>query len=269
MWAGVVRNWRQLLLAVSLCWLTGCFGGTQNPSYFPWLFPFGDVIETHAKPPGPGYYSNFDPNAVRLEVRPVSSVDPVQTQHVIIATVYDGTGTPRRGRRVEWKLSGVGHIVEVDESGCLPGRGWDVDGKNAVSYTSYHTHQLTRGNVAPNDDFVIRPGQTWCRVTSPVEGDTFVTVYAPGIANWDNDVKYVNVRWVDALWEFPAPAQERAGGKHVFTTKVFRYTDKQPLANYRVRYRITGGPPAVLSPHGGQESVAVTDLNGLAHVTIE
>ncbi len=53
MWAGVVRNWRQLLLAVSLCWLTGCFGGTQNPSYFPWLFPFGDVIETHAKPPVP------------------------------------------------------------------------------------------------------------------------------------------------------------------------------------------------------------------------
>src|SRR3712207_8109044 len=49
---GVVRTWRQALLAAGLCLLTGCFGVSQNPSYFPYLHPFGDVIQTHAKPPG-------------------------------------------------------------------------------------------------------------------------------------------------------------------------------------------------------------------------
>ena len=168
MWANGLRICRAVLLAASLCWLSGCFGGSQNPSYFPWLFPTGDIIQTHAKPPGFGYYANFDPYAIRLEVRPLSSVDPVQTQHVIVATVYDASGKPRRDRRVEWKLSGVGHILEVDESGCLPGRGWDLDGKNAVSYTNYGTHTMSRGNINPRDDFELRPGQTWCVVTSPV-----------------------------------------------------------------------------------------------------
>jgi len=268
MWANGLRICRAVLLAASLCWLSGCFGGSQNPSYFPWLLPTGDIIQTHAKPPGHGYYANFDPYAVRLEVRPLSSIDPVQTQHVIVATVYDAAGKPRRDRRVEWKLSGVGHILEVDESGCLPGRGWDLDGKNAVSYTNYGTHTMSRGNINPRDDFELRPGQTWCVVTSPVEGDTFVTVYAPEISNWDKRMAVVNVRWVDALWEFPAPAQARSGTQHVFTTKVFRYTDKQPLANYRVRYRITGGPPAVLLPSQTQEAVVVSDLGGLAQVAI-
>ena len=48
-----------LLLAASLCLLSGCFGVTHNPSYFPHLFPFGDIIRTHGKPPGYGYWSQF------------------------------------------------------------------------------------------------------------------------------------------------------------------------------------------------------------------
>ncbi len=97
--------------------LSGCFGGNENPSYFPYLLPFGDVIQTHAKPISPGYYANFDPHAVRLEVRPLESTNQVRTQYVLIATVYDEKGQPRRNRRVEWMLEGVGNLIEVDESG--------------------------------------------------------------------------------------------------------------------------------------------------------
>src|SRR5713101_5753882 len=237
-----------LLLAAGISLLPGCLGITQNPSYFPHLLPTEDIIRTHAKPPGPSYYANFDPHAVRLEVRPLESTNPVRTQHVLIATVYDENGKPRRHRRVEWMLEGVGNIIEVDESGVFPGRGYKVDNKYAVSYTDYCDHRITRGNNNPNDDFVIRPGQTWCVISSGVEGDTHVTVYCPEINDWDRHKVFVTKHWVDAEWTMPPPAVNRVGTEHTFTTNIFKHTDHQPLANYRVRYRIMDGPAAVFLP---------------------
>jgi uncharacterized repeat protein (TIGR01451 family) len=261
-------RWCLVLLAVSPALLAGCFGVSQNPSYFPHLLPTGDIIRTHAKPPGPSYYTNFDPHAVRLEVRPLVGTNPVRTQLVLIATVYDEKGEPRRNRRVEWMVEGVGNIVEVDESGIFPGRGYKVDNHYAVSYTNYKEHRITRGNINPSDDFVLRPGQSWCVISSAVEGDTHVTVYAPEIADWDKHKVFVTNHWVDAGWTLPPPASDRAGAEHVFTTNIFRHTDRQPLANYRVRYRIVDGPPAVFLPSRTQEAVVVSDLRGNAHVTL-
>jgi uncharacterized repeat protein (TIGR01451 family) len=264
-----LRRWCSILvLLVSAGLVSGCFGVAHNPSYFPHLLPFGDIIQTHAKPTGSSYYSNFDPHAVRLEVRPLVATNPVRTQHVLVATVYDEKGKPRRARRIEWMVEGVGNIVEVDESGCFPGRGYKVDNRYAVSYTNYREHRITRGNTDPNDDFVIRPGQSWCVISSAVEGDTHVTVYAPEIADWGKHKVFATNHWVDAEWGLPPSASERSGAQHVFTTHVFRHTDKQPLAKYRVRYRIVDGPPAVFLPSQTQEAVAVSDLRGDASVTI-
>jgi uncharacterized repeat protein (TIGR01451 family) len=256
------------LLAALACCSSGCFGGNSNPSYFPYLLPFGDVIPTHAKPISPGYYANFDPHAVRLEIRPLEGTNQVRTQYVLIATVYDEKSQPRRNRRVEWMLEGVGNILEVDESGVTAGRGYKTGPKHAVSYTACNEHSFTRGNDNPADDFVIRPGQTWCVITSAVEGDTHITAYAPAIANWDKAKVFATCRWVDANWEFPPPAAVRAGSEHVFTTKVFRHTDHQALAKYRVRYKILDGPAAIFKPGGTTEDVAVSNLDGNAHVTI-
>ncbi len=265
--------WRTLrpafgVLALSFVALCGCFGVSQNPSYFPRLLPTGDIIRTHAKPPGWGYFTNFDPHACRLEVRPLDGTNPVRTSHVLIATVYDEHGKPRRNRRVEWMLEGVGNIVEVDESGYFPGRGYKVDNKYAVSYTDYCEHRVTRGTDNPNDDFVIRPGQTWCVISSAVEGDTYVTAYAPEIASWPAHKVVVTKHWVDAEWIMPQPAANRAGTEHTFVTNVFRHTDKQPLANYKVRYRVLDGPPAMFLPSRTQEFVAVSDLSGNAAATL-
>ena len=68
---------------------------------------------------------------------------------MLIATVYDEEGQPRRKRRVEWMLEGVGNIVEVDESGYTLSRGSKVDNKYAISYTDYLEHTITRGNDNP------------------------------------------------------------------------------------------------------------------------
>jgi uncharacterized repeat protein (TIGR01451 family) len=246
----------------------GCFGVSQNPNYFPHLLPDGDIIRTHAKPPGPSYFADFDPHACRLAVKPLEATNPVRTQHVFIATVLDDTGQARRDRRVEWMLEGVGNIIEVDESGLMPGRGYKVNNQYAVSYTACKEHTISRGNGNPADDFVVHPGQTWCVISSAVEGDSHVTVYAPEIHNWDNHKVFVTKHWVDADWIFPKPAINRAGTTHIFTTTICRHTDHQPLANYRVRYRILDGPPGFFLPDRTQETVAISDLSGHASVTL-
>lgn len=260
-----------LLVCLTLC-APGC--NTHNPSYFPYLLPFGDIVPTHAKPVGSGYYANFDPYAVRLEVRPLKDANgqdvtnQTRTQHVLIATVYDDKGQPRRGRRVEWMIEGAGHILEVDEAGYLPGRGYKTSDKHGVSYTNHGENRITRGDENKLNDFMIRPGQTWCVLSSSVEGDTHVTVYAPGIADWQRNKVYTTIRWVDAIWEFPQPAQRPVGAEHTFVTKLFRATTRQPLAGYRVRYRIKDGPAAYFLPDKTQEFTAVSDLSGNAEAKI-
>jgi uncharacterized repeat protein (TIGR01451 family) len=263
-----IRSWCTVLLAMFSFALTGCPGVSHNPSYFPDLGCFGDIVRTHAKPGGPAYFSDFDKHACKIECLPLDATNPVHTQHVLIATVFDETGQPRRRRRVEWMLEGVGEIVEVDESGIFPGRGYKVDNKYAVSYTDYFEHRICAHNGNPNDDFVIKPGQSWCIITSAIEGDSHVIAYAPEIANRDKHKVFVVKHWVDAEWVWPQPAVNRFGTTHVFTTKVFRHSDGAPLTGYRVRYKILDGPPAEFLPQRSQTAEAITGLDGAANVTI-
>ena len=266
-WRG--KSARRLLLALALMILaaaTGCLGEPENPSVFPYWLPAGPIIRTHAKPPGKGNFANFDPDAVRLEVRPLCSTNPVRSQHLVIATVLDEKGVARRKRRVEWMLEGAGNIVEVDERGYLAGRGYKVDNKYAVSYTDYFEHTFTRGNDDPNDDFVIQPGQTWCIISSAVEGDTQLTVYAPEIYDHDKRTVVVTTHWVDAQWQFPQSAAVRAGTVHTLSTNVYRHSDRSPLPNFRVRYTLLdGGPSAQLLPSQSNQVMITSDVNGNAN----
>jgi len=269
-WSAMLRGWRFWTVgavgAVVAAILAGCTA--HNPVYFPALLSPGEIQPTHAKPRGRGYFEDFDPHARQLVVRPCEGTSPVKTERVLIATLYDDKGQPRRGRRIEWLLEGQGNIVEVDESGFLAGRGYKQDNKYAVSYTDYFEHCFTRGNSDPNDDFVIRPGQSWCVITSAVEGDTHVTVYAPEIHDWKASKVFVDQHWVDAEWTWPPPTARRTGTEHTFLTTVYRHSDHRPLAGYRVRYRLIDGPPAVFAQTRGNEAVAITDLSGNAGVTL-
>jgi hypothetical protein len=223
-------------------------------------------VQTHAKPIGPGYYANFDPNAVELAVQPTATTSPVGSQVVILATVRSAEGSPQRNRRVEWMVTN-GNLVEVDESGVFPGRG-GIDGKRGFSFTGDCEQRITRGNAVKADDIMVRPGQSWCIVSAADEGDTHVQVVVPGIFNWDKRMKTAVIHWVNATWEFPPPATAKSPSTHELVTKIVRSTDRQPLANYRVRYKIISGPQAVLLPTMGEEQLTVSDQNGLAKVSI-
>ncbi len=200
------------LLALSSC---GCFGGAANPSYFPFYLPPGDVIETHAKPAGQGYFNDFDPKAASIEVTPTTCSAAVNSDHVLIATVFDADGLPRRKRRVEWILEGPGEILEVDESGILPGRGYLSSNQRAVSYTGLRGHSFERGTRNPSDDFRVEAGQTWCIVRSAKPGETVVTAYAPAIHNHDKRTATARVTWAaggsGGGGDFPPPQVVRTG----------------------------------------------------------
>ncbi|MBA4066267.1 MAG: hypothetical protein C0501_21635 [Isosphaera sp.] len=251
-------------------------GCSYNPGYFPYLIPGGPVAESHAKPGGPGYFRNFDPKACKLLVTPDGQVNaPLGTAVVLVGTVADDDGQPRRSRRVEWLLDGPGAIVEADESGLYPGRGYKKDNRYAVTHTNYTAKTITRGNDDPGDDVAVAAGQTFCVVSSAVPGETVVTAYAPEVFNWANNRVTVRIVWGDGRFSFPAPAVVRSGGEHTLATVATAAADPVP-GGYRVRYRVLDGPPAVLvgrsgtsqSGAGGKEAEATTDADGRAAVRL-
>ncbi len=253
-----------LVVLAALCCApaAGCFGLSTNPSYFPYLLPFEDIITTHDKPIWPGNDANFDPKANTLVLMPVEGTSRVRTQHVLLATVYDKAGNPLRNRTVKWEIEGVGSIIEVDSEGVVPGRGHAITDKYGVGYTRWHEQRITRGNANAADDFMVRPGQTYLVITLPVEGDTYVTAYAPGIYDWEKRVVHTTIRWADVHWEFPTPGVARFGTEHVFTMRLMRFTDRRPLQGYEVRYKILDGPPAMFLPNRGQEIIVRSNADG-------
>jgi uncharacterized repeat protein (TIGR01451 family) len=258
------------LLAGGLLALAGC--RDHMPHAFTWPGG-GDVTQSHAKPPEGGYYTNWDPFAVSLEVEPLEDVNPVRTQHVLVATVRDKDGKPLPNRRVEWIVhegpDSVGEIVEVDESGWRNGRGYIMDNHRAVSHTNNCDHVLDRGNDDPSDDVNLTKGQTWCVITSPMEGDTFITVYCPGIYDWSKHKVFVVKHWYDVRWTFPPPATNPVGTTHDVVTLVVKASDGTYIPNHAVTYKILDGPAATLEPGGGQTARVMTDAQGTAKVTIK
>ena len=124
--------------------------------------------------------------------------------------------------------------------------------------------RLTRGTPTPADDVIVHRGQTWVTVTSPVEGTSYVTAFAPGVYGWDRHQQTAMIHWLDAQWQFPPPAINAAGTRHVFTTMVMRQSDQSPRAGWIVRYTISGGPPAAFAATGGPTVEVQTDATGRA-----
>ena len=200
--------------------------------------------------------------AASIDVSPAVAVNPVRTQHVLVATVRDAAGNPVSGERVEWILGGesVGAIVDVDG-------GEKVDNGYAMSTTASKSYTLDRGNANPADDVTIGPGQTWAVVTSSTEGTSNIVAYAPGIANWDSHTAFATKNCMDVTWEWPVDATNRVGSPHVFSTRVLRYSDGTPLVGYIVNYEILSGPAGSFQG-GGQTISAKTDSAGVASATL-
>lgn len=273
-----LRTRRAVLLGAAalalwpLGWACGCASGR-----LPRIDPTGErifapaAVEFEAQPGLPEYCHN-----AALRVSPRKVVAPLGSEVVVLASVCGPDGYMYANQRVEWSLAegSVGHFVAVNERTLLdalfnwsssPGK---VDPRFAVSSTSSRFVVLTRGTPQRDDDVTVLRGQAWVSLTSPLEGTSYVTAYAPSVYAWDQRQQTAIIHWVDAQFAFPPPAIVGSGGRHVFTTTVTRHTDAAPLEGWRVRYQIRAGPTAGFAPDGATATEVITDRLGQASVEI-
>ena len=129
-----------------------------------------------------------------VELSPLEDTNPTKTQHTFIATVRDQDGRPVPNVQVHWILArtgdAVGDIVAYDDQDLGDGTSMPLtrktDNQYAVSYTNEKPVVLDRGNSWVADeaawrDFEVGAGQSWCTITSPVEGDSHMIAYVPEI----------------------------------------------------------------------------------------
>ncbi len=111
----------------------------------------------------------------------------------MFAAVCDGKGHLQPYERVEWMLDqgSVGSFVSVADPirpfyiDMVSSKPKKIDNNYAVSETLPKNVILTRGTPNINDDMVMPRGYTWVTVTSPREGVSYITAYAPDVYSWD------------------------------------------------------------------------------------
>ena len=220
----------------------------------------------------PGPFSASNTSAIT--VAPGEIVAPINSEVVIVSTVYGPTGQPMPGRRVEWMIAqgGVGEFVTLadrDETSFghsvrnLPKK---VNNTFAIGESSAVNTLITRGTPSRADDVALTVGQTWITATSTIEGTSHVTAFGPDVHSWDRRRSTATISWVDAKWVPPPPAVVKTGDKHLLTTTVTRQTDGTPLVGWRVRYEILNQPvgTAATSSEGSQVIEVTTNDSGKA-----
>jgi uncharacterized repeat protein (TIGR01451 family) len=231
-------------------------------------------------PPNERYFDDplgplpWDDVAVLIE--PHELVAPVGSEVVVIAGVLGPDGYLRTNRRLEWSITpgSVGQFVSIEPGGftdlLLGDFTWPhiVNATTAIGDTSRSNVLLNRGAPTRENDKYVRRGEGWISLTSPLEGTSYVNVVAPEIHNWDARRKTAVVHWVDAVAQYPPPAINPAGTKHVFTTTVAHSSNQSPCENWIVRYEIIDGPPAGFLPSGAASAEVRTNPAGQASVEI-
>ena len=217
----------------------------------------------------------WDDAAVLIEPnRPVMA--PVGTEVVLVAGVVGQDGYLRTNRRLEWTIApgGVGYFVAVEKGDfvdLLVGDfNWPrkIDSSTVIGSTSRSNVRLNRGSCSPDDITLVRRGQGWVSLTSPVEGTSNVTVVAPDVYGWRERLQSTAVHWIDVAVQYPPPAINPAGTKHTFTTTLVRPSTQTPCEKWLVRYEIVGGPAAGFSPDGATSIEVPTNAVGQASVEI-
>jgi uncharacterized repeat protein (TIGR01451 family) len=220
-----------------------------------------------------------DKEPAQIKLDPVADINPVKTQHTLVATVLDKKGNPVGSQRVDWILARgtqcVGDIVEHDDMGAIIGSTKEVVRKLSNNYTISYTNEgpviLTMGNTDPKDDVRMTPGQSWLTITSPVEGETHIIAFCPAIKNANNHKAFAIKYWVDAKITWPEDAVNKVGTPHTFSLKLIKASTSAPLTGYLVNWTLEeSGPDAYLGDKAGNKMVqGQTDEQGDAHVVLQ
>lgn len=186
----------------------------------------------------------------QLLLTPTRIVAPVGGEVILLAGICGKDEYLVTNEPIEWMLApdSVGQFVQVgDDAKGQTKSFWKrntdpvvekLDNDFARGRTSREAGTITRGTATPSDDLPIRKGQTWISLTSPSEGVSKVTAFAPESDVWDKRRQTATIYWVDASWQFPQ-AQFAASGQPVtLVTKVMRRDNIVPAKDWIVRYRV-------------------------------
>jgi uncharacterized repeat protein (TIGR01451 family) len=215
------------------------------------------------------------PAGPQIRVTPGHIVAPVCTEVIVAAGLCDPKGYYLTGQPLEWMLSpdSVGHIVQVGHEtrtslvSHFRGSPHKVGTNYVRAFTSRIAQTIDRGTPNPLDDVSLARGQSWISVSSPSEGTTHVTVWAPGEKDWQRRRATARIHWIDAKWSFPAPQAVRLGQAARLTTRVMR-SGGAPVAGWLVRYDVLDGPEASFVPSGGRSAEVATLANGTASIDV-
>jgi uncharacterized repeat protein (TIGR01451 family) len=228
------------------------------------------TVETTEFPGPPRFW-----NQAGLVISPARSLAQVGTEVPVFAGVCDDKGQLEPYEKIEWLLdhSGVGSFVSVSEAyrpfylDIFSSKPKKIDNNYAWAETLPVNVILTRGTPQITDDMVMPRGYTWVTVTSPREGISYVTAFAPDVYSWEARERSSTIYWIDAEWTFPEPACVPIGEHAMLTTCVRRHTTKAPVSDWIVKYCITGGVEATF--HDGSKSTEIaTDAEGRSTVEI-
>ncbi len=272
-WQAIARAWPCLGLCCALV-----AGGCAN-CQLPRIDPSGErlFLPCNAPPQAPGALpaAVVAPGVIGqwgISVSPSQVIAPVGSEVVMIASVTGSEGYLLTRERVEWMLApdSAGEFLSAGQRRPLDVFDWwygfpmKINTRFAVNTTLTAPMTLDRGTPTPADDMLVQSGQAWVSVTSPTEGTSRVTVFAPDMYGWDRRQQTATIYWIDAQWRFPPPAMAPVGGRRTLSTMLTRQTDNSPLAGWQVRYEITGGPLAGFEPDGANSVEVLTNSAGEA-----
>jgi uncharacterized repeat protein (TIGR01451 family) len=211
----------------------------------------------------------------RVIISPDRVMAPIGSEVVLRAGICSAGGYLLADQRIEFLLAkeGAGQIVDLNNRGefDLLSPPWDtprkIDNWYAIGSTANFPVLLRRDLANPTDDIQIRRGEAWISVTSPTEGASYVTAYAPGVDDWQLRRAIATIYWVDAQWLFAPSATEEIGRAHVLTTTVTRRSDGTPIQGWIVRYEVPGSGGS-LGYSAGKSIEVPTDGAGRASVEV-
>ena len=214
-------------------------------------------------------------SASGLTLSPSRLVAPVGSEVVLLAGVTGQDGQPAPNARVEWLLSpeSAGQLLKVGEGGwCLwrhfKNQPRKIDNRYALGSTVSQLTVLDRGTPSPADDIQVNRGQAWVTLSSPTDGVSHVTAFAPNVANWDGRKQTASIYWIDGQFSFPAPTIGPVGTRQQLTTNVTRSSDGTPVEGWLVRYEIISEDGAAFAPDGSRALEVLTSVDGAATVEL-
>lgn len=209
---------------------------------------------------------------------PLRIVAPVGGEVVLLAGICGEDGYLVNNEPLEWMLTpeSVGTFLEVGD---------DTKGRKLVSWTkkpkvekldvdfakgrtSARESRITRGSASPNDDLLLKEGQTWISLTSPVEGVSRITALAPDSEIWNKRRQTATVYWIDAQWQFPPPQSMMIGESATLITRVVIGQGIEPARGWTVKYRSLNPAIARFAPSDSEIALVPVADDGTARVQL-